>query len=99
MAPKMKTLPLISLILGLGSIGALALAVATDYWLFSVEPITTDMLLNMLPNEGGDAGGDQVKVSTAIHAVTSRFCGFKDRAKEDKSQKRPDVVLLNGQTF
>ena len=45
----MRTLSVVSLVLGLAAVGTLALAVATDYWLFTVEPITADLMTD----EGG----------------------------------------------
>ena len=38
----MRTMSLISLGFGLISVGALSLAVATDYWLFTQEPLYMD---------------------------------------------------------
>ena len=43
MGGKIRTLSVLSLVLGLAAVGTLALAVATDYWLFTVEPVTENM--------------------------------------------------------
>ena len=43
MGGKIRTLSVLSLMLGLAAVGTLALAVATDYWLFTVEPVTENM--------------------------------------------------------
>ncbi len=43
----MRTLTLISLTFGLASTGALLLAVATDYWLYTSEPVNIEeMMMN-----------------------------------------------------
>ena len=55
----MRTLSLISLILGLGGVGALAFAVATDYWLLTVEPTTPAMFAAEGENEIDE---DELKV-------------------------------------
>ena len=43
MGGKIRTLSVLSLVLGLAAVGTLALAIATDYWLFTVEPVTENM--------------------------------------------------------
>jgi len=42
-----RSLSLVSLGFGLVATGALSLAVATDYWLFTVEPVAAEPTLNM----------------------------------------------------
>ena len=41
----MRTLTLISLGFGLASVGALFLAIATDYWLFTSEPVDFESMV------------------------------------------------------
>ena len=49
----MRTLTLISLGFGLASVGTLFLAIATDYWLFTSEPVDFEsMILGGEPEVG-----------------------------------------------
>ncbi len=83
-ATMMKTLSLISLVLGLAALGALALAVVTDYWLFSVEPITPDMF----PSEG-EEGVDPDKLKVREWRIYARkACEKESRPFHTKRQKR-----------
>ncbi len=42
---RMRTLTLVALGFGLASVGALFLAIATDYWLFTSEPVDFEKMI------------------------------------------------------
>ena len=45
-----RTLNVVSLAFGLLATGALALAVSTDYWLYTEEPLSEENISDMLPS-------------------------------------------------
>ena len=64
-----RVLSLISLVFGLGSLGALALAVATDFWLWTNEA----MIMEQLPPEVSNVTGDN-KFWIRAHSGLWRLC-------------------------
>ena len=89
----MRALGLISLILGLAAVGALALAVATDYWLYTIEPINLDMFTYQGEEE---LDADILKAST-----NNYFCLPKvDCVVEPiKSRNALHKIILGGNTL
>ena len=64
----MRTLSLTSLAFALIATGALSLAVATDYWLFTMEPIYADYEYNGTTM--------RVMVPTNLHSGLWRACPY-----------------------
>ena len=69
----MTALTILSLILGLASVGSLLLAISTDYWLYTSEPIDFEKMI--LDGQAGispdDFPPEALKVSIQLHYIIS----------------------------
>ena len=68
-----RSLSLVSLGFGLVATGALSLAVATDYWLFTVEPIVPDPHFTSTANESQPVGSDEASSFSQSSSSLSSF--------------------------
>ena len=73
---EVRMLNYASLVMGLMSFGALSLAVATDFWLYTSEPVTISLDSFNSSMDGGESPDQLPVIVVNCYSGLWRFCVF-----------------------